>query len=139
MAVNYNNLQNFIAWAKKDKPVQPDRPTQPTQPTQSNKSVYIQEVGDWKCACGEMNFKSRTACRKCKTAKVTELIVKKEEEQKESDNKCVICMDGNRIIAIKKCGHLLYCNECSKNTNIKSCPVCRVAYTQADLLRIYDC
>ncbi len=27
------------------------------------------ERGDWKCGCGEVNFKKRTDCRKCKTIK----------------------------------------------------------------------
>ena len=34
------------------------------------KGTYFEEPGDWKCVCGEMNFKSRTECRKCKSSKV---------------------------------------------------------------------
>lgn len=31
--------------------------------------TYVQEPGDWKCKCGEMNFKSRSVCRRCESGK----------------------------------------------------------------------
>lgn len=35
----------------------------------TNTNVPTQKPGDWHCNCGEMNFASRTACRKCGAAK----------------------------------------------------------------------
>ncbi len=35
----------------------------------STNSAYIPQPSDWKCSCGEMNFRSRTECRKCGNSK----------------------------------------------------------------------
>jgi len=37
--------------------------------TSTNTNIPMQKPGDWHCNCGEMNFASRTACRKCGAAK----------------------------------------------------------------------
>jgi len=45
-------------------------------------------------------------------------------------------MDKIKVMAITKCGHLLFCEVCGYA--LKECPLCREAYNPGtDLLRIY--
>ena len=38
---------------------------------------------------------------------------------------CVICLSLERRIAFTSCGHLCMCRNCSNNSSIASCPICR--------------
>src|SRR5947209_582714 len=82
--------------------------------TKENPKIII-KPGDWVCSCNEINFGTRVICYKC--AKPKENINIKEEP-------CVVCMDKEREICIKSCGHLAYCQECA--SKMQECPICRV-------------
>ena len=40
--------------------------------------------------------------------------------------RCVVCMERPRSILFRPCNHLSTCRTCSYNSNISSCPVCRI-------------
>jgi len=60
--------------------------------------------GDWNCGCGELNFKSRSQCRKCGTAKINQQ-PNKENQQHTGDWNCN-CGEMNfaRRNQCRKCG-----------------------------------
>ncbi len=40
-----------------------------------------------------------------------------------ADDKCIICLDAEKVLAILPCGHLTTCVSCGHA--VKSCPLCR--------------
>lgn len=58
------------------------------------------------------------------------------KELNNSDDKCCICLNMKKEIAIRTCGHLCLCLMCG-NTS-KKCPICRKKYdATVDLIKIY--
>lgn len=55
---------------------------------------------------------------------------------KEED--CIICMDNQPSYGYSKCGHVVYCDNCSKQAeqqgNIHRCPLCRVGSKVFELI-----
>lgn len=49
---------------------------------------------------------------------------------------CVICLSSERRIAFTSCGHLCMCRNCSNNSSITSCPICRNSETHR--IEIFD-
>lgn len=49
---------------------------------------------------------------------------------------CVICLSFERRIAFTTCGHLCICRNCSNNSSVTSCPICRNLET--DRIEIFD-
>lgn len=102
----------------------------------SNSYEYTYEEGDWKCRCGEMNFKTRDQCRKCHTVKND--IVRSTNEKLELDPYvCSICMTNPKNMLILKCKHLMCCSTCVTQLRKKECPICRVAFTDQDLVQTF--
>jgi len=108
----------------------------------------VSKPGDWNCACGEMNFARNEKCRKCNTAKVQAVqpaipaalsvaipMETEAEEEDEEKNLCVVCMSSKAEAAITVCGHLALCLECAPK--LRSCPMCRAAYTPDQILKIF--
>jgi len=121
--------------------------------------------GDWKCSCGDVNFASRQACRKCNKTKPTEAPSFEQgdwycgscnthnfksrntcfscqtarsvkQTDEEHDDTCVICLDRPINTVVKTCGHLGYCYECA--LSMHQCPICRKDYDpDADLLKVF--
>lgn len=50
--------------------------------------------------------------------------------------RCVICLFSERRIAFTSCGHLCICRNCSNNSLITSCPICRNSQTHR--IEIFD-
>jgi len=50
--------------------------------------------------------------------------------------KCIVCMDNNKNMIIKSCGHYIMCENCIYN--IQKCPMCRSSYSINDLLKVYE-
>jgi hypothetical protein len=48
---------------------------------------------------------------------------------------CVICLEGERNHAIVPCGHVILCDECSRQHTLRHCPMCRVRIQS--LLKIF--
>jgi hypothetical protein len=62
---------------------------------------------------------------------VTEIDLKRDEEEKESEKACIICQERRPIILVKPCYHLKLCAYCAKDLKEKSkdienikCPCC---------------
>jgi len=109
----------------------------------------VSKPGDWNCACGEMNFASKRACRKCHSAKGQQQTqqqpqpapfgappLQTQAEDDEEKNLCVVCMSSQAAAAITVCGHLALCLECAPK--LRSCPMCRAAYTPDQILKIFQ-
>lgn len=47
----------------------------------------------------------------------------KDEEMKEEENLCVVCMDSERNSVLLECGHICVCYNCAKM--LHQCPMCR--------------
>ncbi len=94
----------------------------------------------WSCpTCNYFNNGTRTSCRRCTNNKsILKAVINTLSASSTTTNNCIICTENVKSIALKTCGHFLYCDECSKNASITCCPVCRVKYEQTDLLKIYD-
>jgi hypothetical protein len=114
---------------------------------------------DWICpkeSCKEHNFKIRYVCRKCFTPKPSTnvsvssnstsstdldntLVSNPDNASSEAGSElCSICFDRQKTHAIKKCGHLCFCEVCCYALN--KCPICRESYnSDTDLLRIFSC
>ena len=65
---------------------------------------------------------------------------KKEESSKSAGesrdkNKCIICLDREKVFACIPCGHLVLCDMCSSMRGLNSCPLCRVPISS--LIKIY--
>jgi hypothetical protein len=86
--------------------------------------IVNKKPGDWTCSCGEINFASRTKCRKCNKDAVKEIKEKKEIVFKPGDWFCQSCNDLNFKIRIncRKCGTIRQ----DYNTNIQE------EYTEKD-------
>jgi len=111
--------------------------------------TVVSKPGDWNCACGEMNFASKIACRKCNSAKGQQVVLPQpaaalapsvalpmQTEEDEEKNLCVVCMSSKAEAAITVCGHLGLCLECAPK--LRSCPLCRAAYTPDQILKIFQ-
>ncbi|CAF1138900.1 unnamed protein product [Adineta ricciae] len=75
----------------------------------SQPSVYRREPGDWPCSqCGEFNFKSRNACRRCSTSRGSTSTPRPtpQIQPREGDWTCRFCLNINFAarIACNKCG-----------------------------------
>lgn len=102
--------------------------------------------GDWHCpaaSCNELNFGSRTQCRKCGSARPTNTQAPASnnnnsnsdmQEDQEKDN-CVVCMAQPSNAVITVCGHLGMCMDCAKKCN--KCPVCRASYSSDNVLKVF--
>ena len=49
---------------------------------------------------------------------------KEEDEGKNISERCMICLENVKKVAIVPCGHVAFCEECSPQVNDR-CPVCR--------------
>jgi len=61
------------------------------------------------------------------------------EEDENCDKPCIICLSKAPRFAIVPCGHLIFCDDCGNENNIKKikkeCPVCKISIKS--LMRIY--
>ena len=62
------------------------------------------------------------------------------EEDEQCEKPCVICLSKAPRFAVIPCGHLIFCDDCGKETNLtkikNECSICRIAITS--LIRIYN-
>ena len=56
------------------------------------------------------------------------------KNQSITSEKCVICLDKTLSVAVKPCGHVVYCHICAQKVE-KICPICRREV--AETLRLY--
>ena len=82
----------------------------------------IRLEGDWLCpGCGINNYASRLVCFKCKRVHDSE---KKEVIVTANAAECCVCTARPARVALKPCGHLCLCLECSPSV-VALCPLCR--------------
>jgi len=64
----------------------------------------------------------------------------KELKEIQEKNRCVICLNSDSNILYKTCNHCCVCETCSRglieNDDMK-CPICRLAFTLGDCIKIY--
>ena len=43
---------------------------------------------------------------------------------------CVICQENEKTCLLLPCRHLCLCKDCSRRSEVKACPLCRIAIQQ---------
>jgi len=97
----------------------------------------IKEIGDWTCNCGELNFKKKIICRKCNKNILLDPIDESDENTGNSNTKCVVCLTEEKSFLLTKCRHFILCEICVYLVN--KCPLCKVQYTDNDIMHIFNC
>ncbi|CAF4351951.1 unnamed protein product [Rotaria sordida] len=80
-----------------------------------------------------MNFGSRTVCRSCGTARPS---VENTDNNKNTKNECVICMENPIDSVITTCGHSSMCLQCGIHVN--QCPICRNPFNQQQIIKMFN-
>ena len=74
---------------------------------------------------------------KCETCQIEKENAKVKSNIQEMENKitCIICQSNEKKVLFSPCNHLATCIECSKNTLLKNCPLCRKQFDK--LTRVF--
>ena len=46
-------------------------------------------------------------------------------EKREEENRCVVCLENRKGILLLPCSHMCVCVDCSENSSLLKCPICR--------------
>jgi len=58
-----------------------------------------------------------------------------QDNKEDSENECVICLDGKNDHVVVPCGHQCLCKDCGHT--VKQCPICRVDIIS--VMKIFKC
>ena len=112
---------------------------------------YVYKSGDWICPrCNFNVFASKSVC-KCGQARpgtsttnpdhgqarpgtLLQEPVASSSTQNSDTITCVICMVNQRNVVIRTCGHIVLCKECVSKISPKKCPICRITFSDNDII-----
>jgi hypothetical protein len=57
------------------------------------------------------------------------------EARREEEERCIVCMQAQKLVAFYRCGHICCCMRCAQRFVRNRCPVCRQSV--ADYIKVY--